>query len=102
MAHNHDYTISLHHYYYLANQHVLARTLFKDFLIMVVIAALIAIPLAYYYVNKWYNSFEFHTEFSAGSILLVLVVMLGIIILTTAYRIIRAALENPINALRYE
>ncbi|WP_413668473.1 ABC transporter permease [Mucilaginibacter sp. Mucisp86] len=78
------------------------RLLSKDFVLLVMISLLIASPLAYYFMNKWLQHYQFRTEISwwvfaataAGAFLITL--------FTVSYQSIRAALENPVKSLRSE
>ncbi|QKZ12819.1 ABC transporter permease [Spirosoma sp. KUDC1026] len=74
----------------------------KDFIVLVTIACLIAIPVAYYYLSNWLNGYNYHTELSwwifAGAALGTLVITL----LTVSFQSIKAALINPVKSLRSE
>ncbi|MEE4196956.1 MAG: ABC transporter permease [Bacteroidales bacterium] len=68
----------------------------------VLVANLVAWPLAYYFMNSWLNHFAYKIElkiwmFIAGAFIAFLIAMITVIVL--AYR---AALANPANALRHE
>jgi ABC-type antimicrobial peptide transport system permease subunit len=74
----------------------------KDFVVLVIVACLIAVPISYYYLNNWLNTYNYHTELSwwifAGAALGTLIITL----LTVSYQSIRAALLNPVKSLRSE
>jgi putative ABC transport system permease protein len=74
----------------------------KDFIKWVVIAFVIATPVAYYAMNKWLESFAYKTELSWWIFALAGVLALGIALLTVSFQSWRAATRNPVEALRYE
>ena len=74
----------------------------KDFVKWVVIAFVIATPVAYYTMNKWLESFAYKTNLSWWIFALAGLLALGIALLTVSWQSWRAATRNPVEALRYE
>ena len=74
----------------------------KDFLTLIIISILIAIPLAYYFVIKWLEEFAYHTAISWWVFGLAAFVAIAIAILTISFQAIRAAFANPVKSLRTE
>lgn len=74
----------------------------KDFVKWVVIAFVIATPIAYYVMNKWLESFAYKTELGWWIFALAGLLALGIALLTVSWQSWRAATKNPVEALRYE
>ena len=74
----------------------------SDFTKLVLIAFLIAAPVAYYLMHTWLDNFAYHMEMSAGIFLLAGVAALLIAWLTVSYHSVRAALSNPVKSLRSE
>lgn len=74
----------------------------KDFLKLVVIALIIASPLAYYFMNSWLQDFAYRITISPWVFLLAGAMALVIAFLTVGLHSIRAALANPVEALRSE
>ena len=74
----------------------------KDFLKLVLIAILIASPVAWWAMNRWLQDFAYRIEIEwwvfAGAGLLAV----GIALLTVSFQSIRAALMNPVKSLRSE
>ena len=68
----------------------------------VVIAIVIAFPVAWYAMNKWLQNFAYKTELSWWIFVLAGVIVLGIALLTVSWQSWRAATKNPVEALRYE
>jgi putative ABC transport system permease protein len=74
----------------------------KDFIIWVLVAFLIASPVAWYLMNKWLQNFVYKTEFSWWIFLLSGIIAFGIALITVNLQSWRAATRNPVEALRYE
>lgn len=74
----------------------------KDFIVWVIIAFIIATPVAYYSLNKLLENFAYKTELSWWIFALAGVLVLGIALLTVSWQSWRAATRNPVEALRYE
>ncbi|HLZ85773.1 MAG TPA: FtsX-like permease family protein, partial [Puia sp.] len=74
----------------------------KDFTILVGIAALIAFPVSWWAMYKWLETFAYRTEISWWIFLVAGAVALAIALLTVSIQTIRAALANPVKALRSE
>jgi len=74
----------------------------KDFTKLVLLANFIAWPLAWYGVNKWLQNFAYRIDLSVWLFLLAGVVALVIALLTVSWQVIRTALANPVESLRYE
>ncbi len=74
----------------------------KDFLKWVIIAFVIAIPVAYYAMHKWLENFAYKTELSWWIFALAGLFTLVIALLTVMWQSYRAASKNPVEALRYE
>ena len=66
----------------------------------VLIANLVALPLAYYFMNKWLEDFAYPVGMSWWVFGLALVASLLIALITVSQQAIRAATRNPVDALR--
>jgi putative ABC transport system permease protein len=73
-----------------------------DFIKLVVIAFVIACPIALYAMHKWLQSFAYKTELSWWIFGLSGIIALGIALLTVTLQTWRAATKNPVDALRHE
>lgn len=78
------------------------RLLSKDFLILVVVAAVVAIPLAWYVMQLWLQDFVYKTAMSWWIFALAGGITLLIAMLTVSIQAIKAAIANPIKSLRTE
>jgi len=68
----------------------------------VIIANLIAWPIAWYVMNKWLQNFAYHSNLTIWSFLLAGVLVFMISIFAVGYQTIKAAIANPVDSLRYE
>jgi predicted permease len=75
---------------------------FKEFAVLVMLAFLIASPIAYYLMSNWLENFQYSIPLGAGIFLVAVAVSLLIAGLTVSYQSIKAALANPIKSLRNE
>ncbi|MBI9067092.1 MAG: ABC transporter permease [Salinivirgaceae bacterium] len=74
----------------------------KDFLKWVVIAFVVACPLAYYAMLKWLENFIYKTTLSWWIFVFAGILTLVIALLTVSWQSWKAAHRNPVEALRYE
>jgi len=74
----------------------------KDFFKWVVIANIVAWPLAYYLAHEWLKEFAYRIPLGVGYFMLGGSISLGIAALVMSYQVMRAATTNPVEALRYE
>ena len=74
----------------------------KDFVKWVIIAFVIATPIAYYAMHKWLENFAYKTELSWWIFALAGLLALGVALLTVSWQSWKAATRNPVEALRYE
>lgn len=74
----------------------------KDYLKLVVIANLIAWPLAWYTGTKWLENFAYHIDLTIWPFILSGLSALLIAFLTVSWQAVRAATANPVESLRYE
>lgn len=73
-----------------------------DFTILITISYLIVVPIAWYAMHKWLQSFTYKTELSWWIFVLAGIIALVIALLTVGWQSFRAATRNPVDALRYE
>jgi len=78
------------------------QMLSKDFVVLVIIASVIAIVFAYFYYKNWLEGFEYRTTISWWIFALTALGALIITLITVSFQAIKAALMSPINSLRSE
>ena len=74
----------------------------KDFLLLVLIAVIIATPVSWLMMNKWLQAFPYRTEIAAWMYGVVAIMAIVIATTTIGFSTIRAGLQNPVKSLRSE
>lgn len=74
----------------------------KDFMKWIMVAIIIAFPLAWYFMKDWLQNFVYRVNIEWWMFVFTAVVALGVAFLTIAYQAIKAASANPVDSLRYE
>ena len=80
----------------------LTFSLSQDFLKLVLVSIIIAMPLAWYAMKVWLENFAYRTNLSWWIFALAGALALGIALLTVSWQSWKAATRNPVDALRYE
>jgi putative ABC transport system permease protein len=80
----------------------IALQMSKHFLRWVIIANIIAWPLSWLFFDHWLNNFAYQATINWWYFVLAGIISLIIALLTVSYQTIKAALANPVEALRYE
>jgi putative ABC transport system permease protein len=76
--------------------------LWKQFIKLVLIANVIAWPIAFYVMNRWLQNFVYRIDVKIWMFLLSAFLAIAVALMTVSYQSIKAALANPIDSLRYE
>ena len=74
----------------------------RDFFKMVLVALLIASPLAYYFMNQWLDNFAYRTGIPWWVFLIAGLGAISLAFLTIGFQSIKAAIQNPVDAIRNE
>ena len=74
----------------------------RELVVLVGLAIVLAAPLAYFGMQRWLETFAFRIEISWWIFIIAGSLALAIALLTVSYQAIRAALADPVKALRYE
>lgn len=78
------------------------KMLSKDFVILVLISSLIAIPIAYHFMSQWLQSYEYRMEITWWIFGLAILGAFLITLLTVSFQAIKAANTNPVKSLQTE
>jgi putative ABC transport system permease protein len=74
----------------------------KEYIVLILIALIISLPLSYYSLNIWLSNFVFRIDISVVSVLIAIIVSMIIAFITLFTQGLKAALKDPINSLRVE
>jgi len=85
-----------------ASPQTITMMLSKEFLLLVIIAALIAFPITWYAMNKWLQSFAYRINIQWWVFALAAIIAIIIAFVTISFQAIKAALANPVKSLRSE
>lgn len=78
------------------------RLLSTEIVILILIANIIAWPVAWYFMNQWLDGFAYRVNMNFGIYLLAAIIAIGIALVTVSTQTIKAAMMNPANTLRNE
>jgi ABC-type antimicrobial peptide transport system permease subunit len=74
----------------------------RQFIRWIGIAFVVAVPVAWWLLNRWMENFVYRAAFSIRTYVLSLLIVAGITLLTVSWHSYRAASGNPVDALRDE
>lgn len=80
----------------------ITRLLSKEFILLVVIANILAVPLAWYFAGEWLNKFAYRTALNPMLFVWTMVLAIMITLLAVGYQTVRAATADPVKSLRCE
>ncbi len=80
----------------------LFASLSKEFILLVLIAMLIAAPLSYLAMTKWMENYQYKTDISWWVFALSALIAITITLITISFQTVKAALANPVKSLRSE
>ena len=85
-----------------ASNHHIVALLSREFVILILIANMIAWPIAHYGVEHWLRDFAYRIDAGMGLFLLGGLLVFATALLTIGVQALKAAQRNPVHALRYE
>jgi putative ABC transport system permease protein len=74
----------------------------REFVFLIALAFLIAIPVGYYFMHSWLENFAYHIGIGKGIFLIAVGISFAIALITISFQAIKAALANPVTSLRSE
>lgn len=74
----------------------------KEFLALVIVAFLVAIPVTWWAMHKWLESYAYRIEIGTGVFVLAGCVAVMIALVTISFQAVKAAISNPVKSLRTE
>lgn len=78
------------------------KLLSMDFVMMVFVSLLIASPLAFYFMHKWLQNYDYRSAISWWIFAVAGIGSLGVTLLTVSFQAIKAATANPVKSMRTE
>ena len=78
------------------------KMLSRDFVKLVIISCLIAVPIAWYFLHQWLQKYTYRTNISGWIFVFSCLGAMLITVLTVSYHAIKAAFANPTSSLRSE
>ncbi|NMH88909.1 ABC transporter permease [Flavivirga algicola] len=85
-----------------ASMQTIFKLLTKNFLVLIVIALVVAIPVAYYLMQNWLQDYEYSIDMSWSVFAIAGIIALAIAFVTISYHAIKSAIINPAEVLRSE
>ena len=85
-----------------AGQGQVVALLARHFIILVLVAGVVAIPLAAWLLQRWLTEFPYHTALQPFTFISALLILLALTMFTVSFHTIRAALANPVKSLKSE
>jgi putative ABC transport system permease protein len=74
----------------------------KEFTKWVILANLLAWPIAYFVMSRWLQNFAYHVNIGIGTFLLSAALAMVIALITVSFQAVKTAASNPVDSLRYE
>ena len=74
----------------------------REFFVLVLLANIISWPVAYFVMRNWLQDFAYRTSLGVFTFVLAMVLALVIALLTVSFQAVKAAVANPVDALKYE
>jgi putative ABC transport system permease protein len=85
-----------------ANVSTIVRLLSTEFLALIIVAAIIAFPLAWWLMNNWLQDFAYRIHIGWWIFLAAGIIALVIAFVTISFQAVKAAIANPVKSLRTE
>jgi putative ABC transport system permease protein len=74
----------------------------REIVVLILVASLIAWPVAWFFMSQWLSSFAYHIDMNVLVYVLAAIGAVLLALLTVSIQTLRAALTNPSSTLRYE
>jgi putative ABC transport system permease protein len=85
-----------------ADEGIIVKLISKDFLILIGISIVMAIPAAYYFMSKWLENYVYRTKIEVILLLVAALLTVVITFITISYKAYQAAILNPANSIKIE
>ena len=78
------------------------KVVLNDYVLLLLIALVISVPIAYYFLNNWLSDFAYRIDLSVWIFMVAFLAVVFISFITVISRVYRLAKSNPVKSLRYE
>ena len=85
-----------------SNEKTIIYSLLKENFIMVVVASILAVPITYYFMDRWLSNFVYKVGINFWFFVFAFFIAMLVVLLTVLFHSFRASRTNPVEALRYE
>jgi len=85
-----------------ANENTILGLISKDFLILVLIGIVIAVPVSYYFMHNWLTNYVYRMKIGVSIFAIAALLTIIITFITISYKAYQAAVMNPASALKTE
>ncbi len=82
--------------------HAIVLNLSREFMTLILVACLVAIPLAWLVCQRWLENFSYRIDLSIWYFIIPCLLLIILAFVTVAVRVIRASMQNPVKNLRME
>ena len=85
-----------------ANEVIILRLVARDFLILVTLGIVIAVPVAYYFMSNWLENYVYRTSIGVPLLIAAAAITIIITFITISYKAYQAAILNPASSIKTE
>jgi len=85
-----------------ADEGVIVRLISRDFIILVTISIIIAIPVAYYIMSNWLENYVYRTKIGVSVLAAAALLTIVLTFITISYKAYQASVMNPASSLKTE
>ena len=78
----------------------IVRLFFREYIVMVIVAGIVALPLAYPAMNRWLQGYAYHTNLPWWLFVSVIAVVVTVVLLTVLRQVLKAAGSNPAEVIK--
>jgi putative ABC transport system permease protein len=85
-----------------ADEGVIIRLISRDFIILIIISIIIAVPAAYYFMSNWLENYVYHTNIGVSILAGAALLTILLTFITISYKAYQASVLNPASSIRTE
>ena len=85
-----------------ANTFALINMITREYLVLLILAFILAVPVSYYFIDSWLQQFAYKVSISNSNYIWTILLIALLTVITTGVQTIRTSLINPVDTLRDE